>query len=81
MLTREDDGEDELSKEQKERKRQANIYGKGESILGEAEYHIWRPMPGITAGPSSSPWGQVRPMGAVSRQAKSRANSISSVHW
>ena len=49
-----------------------NIYGKGESILGEAEYHIRRPMPGTTAGASPTPqhggrrgwWGQARLVGA-----------------
>jgi hypothetical protein len=53
MLTREDDGEEEKMMnclKSKERERQATIYGIEECILGEAEYHIRRPMPGITAG-------------------------------
>jgi hypothetical protein len=49
---------------------QANIYGKEEGILGEAQYHIRRPMPSITAGASLTPqhggwWG---PMGAASHR-------------
>jgi hypothetical protein len=50
-------------------------------MLGEAEYHIRRPMPGITAGASRTPqhggwrgwWGQARPMGAVSHRPHARA--------
>jgi hypothetical protein len=48
---------------------------KGESILGEAEYHIRRPMPGITAGASPTPrhGGWWRPMGAASHRPHARS--------
>jgi hypothetical protein len=75
MLTREDDGEEEKMMnclsyksdclKSKERERQATIYGIEEGVLGEAEYHIRRPMLGITAGArptlqhgaGGGPWG------------------------
>jgi len=52
-----------VSRAKREKDRQ--IYRKGESILGEAEYHIRRLMPGITAGldlllgmgAGGGPWG------------------------
>jgi hypothetical protein len=58
----------------KERERQANIYGKEEGILGEAEYHIWRPMPSITAGASPTPrhGGWWRPMRAATHRPHAR---------
>jgi len=59
----------------KEGQRQANIYGKEEGILGEAEYHIRRPMPSITAGASPTPRheGWWRPMGAASHRPHARS--------
>jgi len=50
-------------------KRQASIYMGKEGILGEAEYHIRRPMPSITAearpllgmGADGGPWGRKPP--------------------
>jgi hypothetical protein len=84
MLTREDDGEEEKMMnclsyksdclKSKERKRQVNIYGKEEGILGFAEYHIRRPMPSITTGASPTPrhGGWWRPIGAASHQPHAR---------
>jgi hypothetical protein len=62
----------------KEREKEANIYGKEEGILGEAEYHIRRLMPSITAGarPTLQHGVWWRPMGAASHRAKSRANNF-----
>jgi len=60
---------------------QANIYGKEEGILGEAQYHIRRPMPSITAGASPTPQhgGWWRPMGAAShRPAADRTSDLQS---
>ena len=59
----------------KEREKDRQIYGKGESILGEAEYHIRRPMPGITTGASPTPQhgGWWRPMGAASHRPHARS--------
>jgi len=37
----------DASLKSKEREKDRQIYGKGESILGEAEYHIRRPMTGL----------------------------------
>jgi len=46
-----------------------------EGILGEAEYDIRRPMPGITAGASPTPrhGGWWRPMGAASHRPHARS--------
>jgi len=46
-----------------------------EGMLGEAEYHIWRPMPGISAGASPTPrhGGWWRPMGATSHRPHARS--------
>jgi len=48
-----------------------------EGILGEAEYHIRRPMPGITAGasPTLRHGGWWRPMGAASHRPHARSVS------
>jgi hypothetical protein len=44
-------------------------------MLGEAEYHIRRPMPGITAGASPTPrhGGWWRPKGAASHRPHARS--------
>jgi len=60
-----------LSIQEKENTRP--IYGEI-TILGEAEYHQQSPKPSTSAGARSSAWGQARPMGATSHQAKSHAN-------
>jgi len=46
-----------------------------EGILGEAEYHIRGPMPGITAGasPTLRHGGWWRPMGAASHRPHARS--------
>ena len=46
-----------------------------EGILGEAEYHIRRPMPSITAGDRPTPrhGGWWRPMGAASHRPHARS--------
>jgi len=46
-----------------------------EGILGEAEYHIRRPMAGITAGAGTTPrhGGWWRPMGAASHRPDARS--------
>jgi len=79
-----------LSKEPRERERQANIYGKEEGILGEAEYHIRRPIPSITAGarPTIQHGGRKPPASCpkplaerhTSHRAKSRADTPPLAH-
>jgi hypothetical protein len=67
LLTREeDDGieeEDELSVDPKRRKTM-DLYTKEREGKLNADFQSRSPMPSISAEPSSSPWGQARPMGA-----------------
>jgi len=66
-LTRADDGEaveeDELSVEPKRRKT-VDLYMKEREGKPNADCQSQSPMPSTSAEPSSSPWGQTRPMGA-----------------
>jgi hypothetical protein len=63
MLTQEDDGEeDELSVDTK-RGKTMNLYMKEREGKPNADCQSRSPMPSTSAEPSSSPWGQARPMG------------------
>ena len=64
MLTREDDGEDELSVDTKRRENYGLIYEKEREGKPNADCQSRSPMPSTSAEPSSSPWGQARPTGA-----------------
>jgi len=67
-LTREDDGEedeeDELSIDRKRRENYGLIYEREREGKPNADTQSRSPMPSTSAEPSSSPWGQMRPMGA-----------------
>ena len=63
LLTREDDGEDELSDDPKRRKTM-DLYMKEREGKPNADCQYRSPMPSTSAEPSSSPWGQARPTGA-----------------
>jgi len=67
LLTREDDGEEEKKMNclsiQREGKTM-DLYMKEREGKPNADYQSRSPMPSTSAEPSSSPWGQARPMGA-----------------
>ena len=63
MLTREDDGEDELSIYPKRRKTM-DLYMKESEGKPNADCQNRSPMPSTSAELSSSPWGQAKPTGA-----------------
>jgi len=69
------DGEeeaDELSADPKRRKTM-DLYTKEREGKLNADCQSRSPMPSTSAEPSSSPWGQARPMGAVSHRPHARA--------
>jgi len=64
MLTREDNGEDDEMCIEPKRRKTMDLYMKEREGKPNADCQCRSPMPSTSAEPSSSRWGQGRPMGA-----------------